>query len=95
MNPAARTSERLALHCIRFPDAPAAEWEVAKALLAQAVGLAGIHLPAADGRLERQDATRVMAALIALGGQVPRGLKRDAGDLESLHNGQNVGLSGV
>lgn len=86
MNPAAAPpTERPALHCVRFPGAPDAEWDAAMALLSQAVSLAGIHLPAADGSLERQDASKVMAALIDLGGQVPRGLERDAGERECLN----------
>jgi hypothetical protein len=75
---AAQIPERLRLHCVRFVDAPAATGEAAMALLAQAVPLAGIRLPASDGRMERQDATKLMAALIDLGGQVPCAPKRDA-----------------
>jgi hypothetical protein len=92
MNPAAAPSAaRVALPCVRFPDAPDAEWKAAMALLSQAVSLAGIPLPPADGRLERQDASKVMAALIDLGGQMPRGLERDERGLESLPVGQPLG----
>ncbi len=92
MNPAAAPSSvRPALHCVRFPGVPDAEWEAAMALLSQAVSFAGIHLPTANGRLERQDAIKVMAALMNLGGQVPKGLERDAGDRESLHGDPTLG----
>ncbi|WP_043342004.1 hypothetical protein [Belnapia moabensis] len=69
---AAQTPARLRLHCVRFADTPAATWEAAMTLLAQAVTLAGVRLPALDGHLERQDAMKLMAALAELGGQVPR-----------------------
>jgi hypothetical protein len=66
---------------------PAAGWQLALALLAQAVSHTGVRLQASDGRLERQDAWKVMATLTELGGHLPRGLERDAGDLESLGGG--------
>ena len=88
---AAQTPERLRLHCVRFADAPAATWEAAMALLAQAVTLAGIRLPAPDGRMERQDATKLMAALVDLGGQVPRARKRDAVGAEPIDVGATLG----
>jgi hypothetical protein len=88
---AARTQERLRLHCVWFSDAPDATWEAALALLAQAVTLAGIRLPASDGRMERQDATKLMAALVELGCQVPRAPKRDAGGAEPVDVGATLG----
>jgi hypothetical protein len=88
---AAQTPERLRLHCVRFVDAPAATWEAAMGLLAQAVTLAGMRLPASDGRVERQDATKLMAGLINLGGQVPSALKPDAGGAEPVEVGATPG----
>jgi hypothetical protein len=88
---AAQTPERLRFHCVRFVDAPAATWEAAMALLAQAVTLAGIRLPASDGRMERQDATKLMAALVDLSCQVPRAPKRDAGGAEPVDVGATLG----
>jgi hypothetical protein len=88
---AAQTSEHLRLHSVRFADAPAATWEAAMALLARAVTLAGIHLRASDGRMERQDATKLMAALIDLGDQEPSAPKRDAGGAEPVDVGATLG----
>ena len=88
---AAQIPERLRLHSVRFADAPAATWEAAMALLAQAVTLAGIRLSASDGRMERQDATKLMAALIDLGGQEPGAPKRDAGGAEPVEVGAKPG----
>ncbi|MCO6415875.1 hypothetical protein JYK14_06755 [Siccirubricoccus sp. KC 17139] len=88
---AAETPERQRLHCVRFADAPDAPWEAAMALLAQAVTLAGIRLPTPDGRMKRQDATKLMAALVSLGGQVPRAPKRDAGGAVPVDVGATLG----
>ncbi len=87
----AQTPERLRLHCVRFADVPDATWEAAMGLLAQAVTLAGIRLSASAGRMERQDATKLMAALIDLGGQVPSAPERDAGGAEPVETGATSG----
>jgi hypothetical protein len=89
---AAQTPERLRLHCVRFADAPAATWEAAMTLLAQAAALAGIHLPASDGRMERQDATKLMAALTDLGGQMPRASEPELDGAEPTGVGATLGF---
>ncbi|SDB22594.1 hypothetical protein [Belnapia rosea] len=88
---AAQHSERLPLHCVRFADAPAATWEAAMTLLAQAVTLAGVRLPASAGRLERQDAMKLMAALAKLGGQMPRASKPELNGAEPIDVGATLG----